>query len=131
REFFRIADVDRSSKIVWRPHHPHHGLDQIIDVAEAPRLHTIAVDSDVLTSERLYDEIRNHSPIMLLHAPPRGIENPPHFDSKAMLTPIVEEQCLGAPLALIVARPRAHGINPAPIAFGLRMHLRVAIDLRG
>ena len=44
---------------------------------------------------------------------------------------IVHEQRLGRPLALVVAGPRADGIDRAAIALGLRMDLGVAIDFAG
>ena len=48
-----------------------------------------------------------------------------------MLAAIIHEQRLGAALALVVAGARADRIDPAPIAFLLRVHLGIAIDLAG
>ena len=48
-----------------------------------------------------------------------------------MLAPIVEEQGLGAALALVIAGARADGIDVAPIVLWLGMDGRVALDLAG
>ena len=46
-----------------------------------------------------------------------------------MLAVIVEEQRLAATLALVVAASRADRVDVAPVALGLWMDLRVAVDL--
>lgn len=48
-----------------------------------------------------------------------------------MLAMVVKEKCLRATLAFIVTRPRASGINMAPVFFGLGMHFRVAVNFAG
>jgi hypothetical protein len=48
-----------------------------------------------------------------------------------VLASIVEEQCLGATLAFVVAAADAYWIYAAPVRFGLRVHFRVAVDLAG
>ena len=47
-----------------------------------------------------------------------------------MLAVVVKKQGLGAALALVVAGADANRVDPAPVAFHLRVHLGVAIDLR-
>jgi len=66
-----------------------------------------------------------------MHARAVGVEDARHLDRQAVLPPVVEEQGLGAALAFVVAGAEADGIDIAPIAFGLGMHRRVAIDLGG
>ena len=48
-----------------------------------------------------------------------------------MLAAIVEEQGLGAAIALVIARARPEGIDLAPIVLGLGVDGRLAIDLAG
>src|SRR5258708_37001141 len=47
REFFRIADIDRSGDNFRRGHGVHEAIDQVIDVAEGTALQAIAVNCDV------------------------------------------------------------------------------------
>ena len=60
-----------------------------------------------------------------------GVEDARHLDPEPVLAAVVEEQRLGAALALVVARARADGVHVAPIAFRLRVHRGVAVDLAG
>ena len=48
-----------------------------------------------------------------------------------MQAPKIEEQRLGATLAFVVAGARTRDVYLSRIAFRLRMHLRVAVDLAG
>ncbi len=48
-----------------------------------------------------------------------------------MLAVIVEEQGLGAALALVVAAADADRVDLAPVALRLRMHFRIAVDFAG
>ena len=66
-----------------------------------------------------------------MHARPVGVEDPGDLDRQTVLAVIVEEQGFGAALALVVAGARPDRVDVAPIALGLRVDLRVAIDLAG
>src|SRR6266436_6764741 len=57
REFFRIADIDRSGDNFRRGHEAHEAIDQVIDVAEGTALQAIAVNCDVAPQQSLNDEI--------------------------------------------------------------------------
>ena len=48
-----------------------------------------------------------------------------------MLAAIVEEQGLGAALALVIAGARPDGVDVAPVVLRLGMDRRVAINLTG
>lgn len=48
-----------------------------------------------------------------------------------MLPVVVEEQGLRASLAFVITRPRPDRVDVAPVALGLGMHGRIAIDLGG
>src|SRR5574337_2062999 len=58
-EFVRVADVDRPGHLVRRSHHAPHGFDRLAHKAEGARLAAVAIDGDVLSSQRLDDEIRH------------------------------------------------------------------------
>ena len=66
-----------------------------------------------------------------MHPRTVGVENPGNLDLDAVLTMIVKEQGLGAPLAFVIARARADRIDISPIILGLRMHRRIAVDFTG
>ena len=44
---------------------------------------------------------------------------------------VVEEQRLGATLALVVAAAGTDRIDTSPVVFGLGMHFGIAVDLAG
>ena len=92
--------------------------DQVIDIAERPRLLAVAEDGDVLIAQRLHDEARHHATVIGVGARTIGVEDADDLDRQAMLPPIVEEQRLGAALALVIARARSDRIDMPPIGFG-------------
>src|SRR5690606_18839296 len=49
----------------------------------------------------------------------------------AALLPVLGAERLGHALALVVAGARADAVDEPPIALGLRVHARVAVDLAG
>src|SRR5205085_8211827 len=61
----RVADVTR--RRVVAPQQAQNPLDEIAHVTETARLTTVAVDGQVLTAQRLRDEIRHDSPVLLPH----------------------------------------------------------------
>jgi hypothetical protein len=75
--------------------------------------------------------LTDHAAVIDRHAGAIGIEDPHHLDVDIVLPEAVEEQGLGAALALVVAGARADRIDLAPIGFDLGVDLRVAIDLAG
>ena len=66
-----------------------------------------------------------------MHARPVCVEDPRHLDLEPVLPVVVEEEGLGAALALVIAGARADGIDVAPVTFGLRMNFGIAVDLAG
>src|SRR5215469_8540625 len=48
-----------------------------------------------------------------------------------MLSPVIEKQCLGAALALVVATARTDRVHSSPIRFWLRMCFGVAVNFAG
>ena len=130
-ELLRVTDVDGTGEIVRGIHGSDHRLDQIVDIAEAPGLLTVAVDRDVLAPERLHHEIADHAAVVRLHARPVGVEDPDHLDPELVLAPVVEEQRLCTALALIVAAANPDGIHSSPVFLLLRMNLRIAVNFAG
>ena len=66
-----------------------------------------------------------------MHARPVGVEDPRDLDLQPVLAEIVEEQRLGAALALVVAGTRADRVDVAPVLLGLRVYRGIAVDLGG
>ena len=104
---------------------------RVVDVAERAGLAAVAVDRDRLALQGLDDEIRDHAAVVRVHARAVGVEDARDLDLELVLAPIVEEQRLGAALALVIARARPDRIDVAPIVLRLRMDGGVAVDLRG
>src|SRR5690606_21305894 len=115
----------------WAIHQADHPLDQVIHVAEAAGLGAVAIDGDGFALERLDDEVADHSAIVGVHARSISVEDTHDLDLQLMLAPVVEEQRLGAALALVVAAANTNRIHSAPITFGLGMDFRIAVDLAG
>jgi len=92
--------------------HGWNSVDHILHVAERARLRPVAVHRDVASEQRLQDEIGYHPPIVRLYARAIGVENPGDLDGKGVLAPMVEEQGLGAMLALVGAGARADRAPP-------------------
>ena len=74
--------------------------------------------------QRLHDEVRDDAAIVRVHARSVGVEDSHDLDVEPVLAVIVEEQGLGAALALVVARRGPDRIDVAPVLFGLRMNRR-------
>ena len=130
RNFVRIAHIDRAGDAVAGRHQADEPIDQVVDVAERAGLAAVAVQRDVLAAQRLDDEVRHHAAIVRMHPRPVGVEDARHLDARLVLAEIVEEQRLGAALALIVAGARAQRIDVAAVVLGLRMHGRDRHRLR-
>ena len=124
RDFVRIADIDRTGDVGAGCHQADEAFDQVVHVAERPRLAAVAVERDVLAPQRLDDEVRHHPAVVRVHAGAVGVEDPHHLDRELVLAVIVEEQRLGAAFALIVAGARTERIDVAAVVLGLRMHRR-------
>ena len=84
-------------------HEAHQAVDQIVDVAERPRLAAVAVDRDRLARQRLDDEVGDDAAVVGVHARAVGVEDARDLDVDAVLAVVVEEQRFGAALALVVA----------------------------
>jgi len=59
-----------------------------------------------------------------------GVEDARDLDPQLVLAVVIEEQRLGAALAFVVAGAHADRVDVAPVVFGLRMDVRVAVHRR-
>jgi hypothetical protein len=55
----------------------------------------ISADGDRLISQSLDDEVRDHAPVVGVHARPVGVEDAGDLDASAVLTAVIEEERLG------------------------------------
>lgn len=128
-EFTGVADIHRSHEIIGAIHHGDHAFDQVITIAEGARLTAIAKDGDILTGQRLSDEVRNNASIVGMHPRSVGIENPHDPNVDFVHAMIIHEQCLGRAFAFVVASPRSQCVYIAMIALRLRMNFGVTVNL--
>ena len=112
-------------------HEAHESVDEIVNKAEGSGLGTLAVNSKIPTLEGLNDEVGDHSSIIGEHARTIGVENADHSDIDAILAVIVEEECLGSTLPLVIAGSEADGVDMAPVRLGLGMNIGIAVHLGG
>ena len=110
---------------------PDDGVDHIVHVAERSRLTAVSEHGNGLVAKGLDDECRYHAAVVGHHARAVRVEYTGHLDAKLVLPPVVEKQGFGAPLAFVVAGSYADGIHMAPVVFGLRVHLGIAVYLAG
>ena len=112
-------------------HQPDHALHQIGHVAEGAGLTAVAVEGEGFAAQGLHDEVAHHPAVIGQHARPVGVEDAHHADLRAVHALVVEAEGFGDALAFVVAAADADGIDAAPIALWLGMHLGVAVDLTG
>src|ERR1019366_2069352 len=79
RELPGVAHIYRASEIRGAIHHFDDTIDEIVNVTEAAGLLTITINRDVLSPQRLHDEIADDAPIVRAHAGAVGIEDSHHF----------------------------------------------------
>ena len=130
-ELPRVAQVDRSRVVVLQGHQSNQALHQVGDVAERPCLVAPTVDGEGLRGQGLHDEVAHHPPVVGHHPRPVGVEDAGHPDGEVVLTPVVEEEGLGATLALVVAGARADRVDVAPVRLALGLDCGIAVDLAG
>src|SRR4051794_2615465 len=103
--------------------------DEIVDVAERPRLAAVAEHGDRTVGQRLAQERRDRAAVVRAHPRPIRVEDPDDRRVHALLAVVGHRQRLGVALGLVVDAARADRIDVAPVALGLRMDLRVAVHL--
>ena len=108
-----------------------HPGDQIAHVTERAGLAAVAEDGDRPVGERLAQEGRDGAAVVSAHPRPVGVEDPDDRRVHALLAVVGHRQGLGVPLGLVVDASRADRVHVAPVLLGLRVDLRVAVDLAG
>ena len=126
-----VAGVYRASKAGFRVHHFHHGINQVINVAKAAGLLTIAINGDVFALQGLHNEVAHHPAIIGVHAWTISIKDAHYLNVELVLAVVIKKEGFGAALAFVVARANTNRINLAPIRLGLGMDFGVAIDFAG
>src|SRR3954453_12398036 len=74
RHLLRVADVDGQVLLALRQR--DQSADQVVDVAEAPRLGAVAEHREGLALERLADERRDRAPVVRAHPRAVRVEGP-------------------------------------------------------
>jgi hypothetical protein len=108
-----------------------HAPDEVVDVAERPGLLARAEDGDRPVLQRLAQEGRDRAAVVAPHARAVRVEDPDDRRVHALLAVVGHRQRLGVALGLVVDAARADRVDVAPVLLVLRVHLRVAVDLRG
>ena len=103
--------------------------DQVVDVAERARLAAVAEDRDRPVLQRLAQERRDRAAVVRAHPRAVGVEDPDDRRVDALLAVVGHRQRLGVALGLVVDAARADRVDVAPVVLGLRVDLRVAVDL--
>ena len=127
RELLRVADVDGQVLAALRER--DQAADEVVDVAEAPRLRAVAEDGQRLLLERLAHERRDRAAVVRPHAAPVGVEDADDRRVEALLAVVGHRERLGVALRLVVDAARPDRVDVTPVGLGLRVHLRVAVDL--
>src|SRR5262249_22327853 len=129
REFARVAEIDRPGHRGRRIHQGDEAINQVCDIAERSCLRAVAGHRQWTPVQSLHDEIRDHAAVVGLHSRPIGVEDARDLDPDAVLPMIIEEQGFCGPLSFIITGSRPDRVHMAPVVLGLRMLLRIAIDL--
>src|SRR5208283_2246132 len=87
-------------------HCPHDSIHNIVDVAKASGLGSVAVDGQVLAGKRLVNEIWHHPAIVLTHTWSIGVEDANDAGFERMKTVVGHGQGLGEALGFIVGSAR-------------------------
>src|SRR5690606_38211351 len=126
--FLGVAEVDGTPEAGRAVHQEHQSFDHVVDIAQRPRLTSVAIDSQRLAGKRLANKVGYDSTIVGRHAGTIGVEDTGDLYGDLSQTPIVRKQRLGATLAFVIARAQANGVHIAVVALVLRIHLGIAID---
>ena len=127
RLLVRVAEVDR--KMLAGLCEQDDPANQVVHVAEAPRLRAVAEHRDRLPVERLAQKRRDGAAVVRPHPAAVGVEDPHDPGVDALLAVVRHHQRLGVALGLVVHPARADGVDVSPVRLGLRVHLRISVDL--
>jgi hypothetical protein len=77
----------------------------------------------------LHYKIADDAAIIRIHSWAVRIKYTHYLYLKRMLPPVIEKERLGAAFAFVVAASYANRVNFSPVPFGLRMNLRITVNL--
>ena len=77
------------------------------------------------------NELRDHATVAGAHARAVGIEDPDDPRIQSVRAVVGHRQGLGEALGLVVRAPRTDRVDVAPVRFGLRVDLGIAVHLTG
>ena len=103
----------------------------VVDVAERPGLAPGAVHRQRFAVERLHEEVRHDPTVGRSQPRPVRVEDANDRGRQTVEPLVRHRQRLGEPLRFVVDRTRAGGIDVAVVRLGLRVHVRIAVDLAG
>jgi hypothetical protein len=122
-----VAEVDWTGRTgsLQRKYRPH----LIVDVAETPRLGSVAVHSERSALECLGQQAGNHPSVTRSQPGPVSVEDPryPHVEAEGAV--IGHGHRLGEALSLVIYAAEPNRVHMAPVILGLRMDLRIPVDL--
>ena len=127
RELLGIADVD--GEMLAGVGEAEDAVDEVVDVTERAGLPTVAEHRDGLAGERLAHEGGDRTAVVGAHARAVGVEDAHDRGVDALLAVVGHGEGLGVALGLVVDAARADRVDVAPVALGLRVDVRVAVDL--
>ena len=102
---------------------------EIVDVAEGASLGAVAKYRERLAFERLAEERGDGAPVVPAHPRSVGVEDARDAGVDPLLAVVRHRERLGVALRFVVDPAGADRVHVAPVRLGLRVHLRVAVDL--
>lgn len=129
RHLAGVADVHGQGVVAQQQ--PVDSLHQVVHVAEGARLGAVPEDGELLAPQGLAHEGGQHAAVVEAHAGAVGVEDPDDARLQAVVHVVGHGDGLLEALGLVVAAAGAHRVHVPPVLLHLRVHLRVAVHLRG
>ena len=128
-EFARVAHVHWTDELTIAVHHPHKAFYQVVYIAKRAGLLPVSVDADVLTFDRLDNEVAYHPAIIRMHPRTVGVEDANNDGVSIFAAVEVGKQSLAKALSFVINTAGTNWIYVAPVTFALWVFMWVAIDL--
>src|SRR5215467_8974004 len=104
---------------------------EVLDIAEAPRLISLAEYSKRLPLERLNDEVRHDPSVISPHTGAECVEDPHNPRIDPVIPMVGHRHSLRKPFRLVVDSARTDRINIPPIGLRLRIHEWITVNFGG
>ena len=115
--------------IVFTHEESVYSFNEIVDVANAACLTSIAEHRNILTAKCLGDERWDGSTIINPHPWAVRIENAGNTGIDPMISAVCHRHRLSEAFRLVVHAANANGVNVPPVMFRLWVEKRIAVDL--